>query len=193
MKEIEVKILGVHPPAVRKKLKMIGAPMFFKGSVRAVYFDTPSCELAKAGKELRVRTAGDRVELCVKSNKRLSRFKIADEIEVLTSSFDVTISLLNLLGFVKQKETVRVRECYSLGSVKFDLDLYKHIPPYIEVEGKTEKDVVDGVCMLGYTMAQTTNMTSHEVEDYYKNKDNTSSAVFAIHPKPSKKHKVRHD
>ena len=172
MKEIEVKILDIDVAAVRRKLKNIGARRFFKGDVHAIYFDTPSQELTKAGKELRVRTACKRIELCVKSNRKISRFKEADEFEVLTSHFDDTLSLLATLGFVKQRETTRVRECYTLGVIKFDLDSYTHLPPYIEVEGKTEADVVSGVHKIGYTMEQTTSMTVAEVERHYAQKKN---------------------
>ena len=168
MKEIEVKILDVNPAQIRTRLKKIGAKKYFDGDVHAVYFDTADDQLKKKGVVLRVRTAGDRVELCAKGNRKKSRFKNIDEFEVVTGDYEQTVALLQMLGYVRRRESIRRRECYKLGAIKYDLDFYPGIPPFIEVESGTEDDVVRGVEKLGYMMDNTTNMTAQEVEAYYK-------------------------
>ena len=171
MNEIEVKILDINPEDVRKKLKALGATKFFDGEVHAIYFDTPDRQLKKAEKILRVRGAGDRVELCVKNKREKSTlFKKAEEIEVLTNDFKETVALVQMLGYQQWNESKRRRECYKLGDVKFDMDHYQTMPSCIEIEAPTEELVEEYVKKLGFTMKQTTNMTAHEVEDYYKRK-----------------------
>ncbi len=170
MKEIEVKILEVNPAEIRKKLKALGAQKFFDGEVHAIYLDTPDKSIKKSDMVLRVRTAGDRVELCVKGKREKSVFKKSEEIEVTTSSFKDTLAILEMLGFHPWHESRRRRECYRLNNIKFDMDHYKTMPSFLEVEAPTEKEVETYVKKLGFTMKQTTNMTAHGVEEYYKTK-----------------------
>ncbi len=168
MKEIEVKILEVNPAEIRKKLKALGAEKFFEGEVHSISYDYPDHRLEKAGLMLRVRKAGDRAELCFKGKNESARFKAKEEIEVLTSSFEDTCTILERVGFKRLYEQTKKRECYRLGSVKYDLDMLPGIPPYLEVEAATEAAVEQAVKDLGFTMQQTTNKPGRRVEADYR-------------------------
>ncbi len=169
-KEIEVKILEVNPQEIRKKLKALGAKQFFKGEVHAISYDYPDKRLEKSGKMLRVRKAGGRIELCFKGPNESEKFKIREEIEVLTSSFEDTIKIIESIGFKKFYERKKKRECYRLGSIKFDMDTYPGVPTYLEIEAPTTEEVAGYVKKLGYSMSQTTNMTGLQVIHSYGEK-----------------------
>lgn len=168
MKEIEVKILGVDPAEIRNRLKALGAGKFFDGDIHSISYDYPERRLEEAGLMLRVRKAGERVELCFKGKNTSKIFKAKEEIEVLTSSFEDTCTILERVGFTRLYERSKRRECYRLGSVKFDMDTLPGIPPYLEVEAATEAAVEHAVTDLGFTMQQTTNKTGRQVEADYR-------------------------
>lgn len=170
MKEIEVKILEVNPAEVRKKLNALGAEKFFEGDVHIVLLDFPDKRLEKAGTMLRLRKAGDRIELCFKGKREPSVVKVREETEVLTTDFGNTLALLKSIGLHSIYEGRKHRECYRLGNVKFDMDTYKDVPTYLEVEAPTEKEVKEYVEKLGFTMAQTSALSAFELEKYYKTK-----------------------
>ena len=170
MKEIEIKILDINPQDIRKKLKALGAQKFFDGEVDVLLFDYPDKRIQKSGATFRLRKAGDRVELCFKDKKERSTFKIAEETEVLTTSFENTRKIIEKLGFIKTSAGKKQRECSRINNIKFDMDTYPNIPTYLEVEAPTAKEVETYVKKLGFTMKQTTNMTAHEVEEYYEKK-----------------------
>lgn len=173
MKEIEVKILDVNVPSLRKKLHALGAKKFFDGEIESVSLDYADERLEKEGKMLRVRKAGDRCEITFKGKNVSSQFKKMDEIEVVTNDFDMTLEIFKRIGMKEIYRGTKKRECYRRGNIKFDIDAVRGIPPYVEVEASTEKDVVAGVRLLGFTMKQTTNMNGFQVLDYYIKKKKT--------------------
>ena len=46
----------------------------------------------------------------------------------------------------------------------FDIDMWKKIPPYMEIEGKSEKAVIDAIDMLGIPHEK---FTAKDVESIY--------------------------
>lgn len=169
-REIEVKILEINLKELRKKLEALGAKKFFEGEVDALLFDTLDGRMKKSHQTLRLRKAGDRVELCFKSKNESKEFKIMDEFEVLTSDFDTTKKILESVGFICTHQSKKHRECYRCGKIKFDIDTYPNIPTYLEIEAPTEAEVKEYVEKLGYTMQQATNLSALGVEEYYQKK-----------------------
>ena len=171
MKEIEVKILDINPEEIRKKILDLGAEEVFNGQVDLVRFDYPDGRLEKNDTFFRVRRLGNRYELCFKNKQEeSSQYKVREEIEVITDNFEDTITIIERIGLKKVHESSKHRESYKLGDVKFEIDTWKDIPTFLEIEAPTEEKVKEYVEKLGYTMDQTTNMTVFQLEDYYKNK-----------------------
>jgi adenylate cyclase class 2 len=169
MKEIEVKILEIDVTAVRKKLKALGAKKTFDGNMRTTIFDTPNEQLKKKGLFLRLRQEGNNVHFCFKGKKESSKkFKVREEIELNVSSMkDMTI-ILSQLGFVKKYEYSKHREQYKLGKTSFDIDTYKKIPTFLEIEAPTEEEVERAVKLIGYSMKDTTNASASELFEKYE-------------------------
>lgn len=166
MKEIEIKILEIDESEIRKKLASFGAEKIFEGEIEARYLSSENTR--KNGETLRVRKVGEKVELCFKGKRENSIFKIKEEIEVITDHFDNTLKIFERLGFKKSSESKKKRESYKLGRTKFEIDTYQGIPTFLEIEAPTEKEVMEAVKKLGYTMKQTTNRSLKQIYDYYK-------------------------
>jgi adenylate cyclase class 2 len=170
MREVEVKILEIDLEEIRKKLLALGAEKIFDGELHVVAFDYPDERLHTAGQILRVRKVGDKVELCFKDKKEASKFKVREETEVTTSGFKDTVAILEKAGLKIFYQGEKRRESYKIGPVRFEIDYYAGIPPFLEIEAPTEEQVVEWVEKLGYQMEQTTSMNGRDVKEYYENK-----------------------
>lgn len=170
MKEIEVKILDISVEKVRAQLQNLGAKKIFQGEVKTVLLDFPDQRLKNEGCIIRLRKLGEKVEFCWKGKKEKKQFKIREEIETHVESFETTLQILYSLGLQKVYEGEKQRESYHLGIAKVEIDTWKGIPPFLEVEAPTEAEVQACVEKLGFTMKQTTTMSAAEVEEWYKKK-----------------------
>ncbi len=170
MKEIEVKILDIFVEDIRQKLLQLGAKKIFQGEVKMVLLDFPDQRLKNEGCILRLRKLGEKVEFCWKGKKEKKQFKIREEIETHVESFETTLQILHALGLQKIYEGEKQRESYHLGTAKVEIDTWKSIPTFLEVEAPTEAEVQTCVEKLGFTMEQTTTMSAAEVEELYKKK-----------------------
>ncbi len=163
MKEIEVKILEINLPEIRRKLIRLGARNTFDGELHVAVFDYPQGKFEKTKEYLRLRTVGNKTELCYKGKNTSKKFKIREEIEVHVDSFEKTATILQRIGLKKVYDYHKHRESYRLGSVKVDIDTHPGVPTYLEIEAPTEKQVEAAVKKLGYAMAQTTNISIGEI------------------------------
>ena len=163
MKEIEIKILNINVEEIKKKISNLGAEKVFDGEVHTISIDFPEEKLHGNGEFLRVRKVGNKVEFCFKGKKENSQFKTREEIEVTTSNFEDTIEILEKLGLKKFHDIKKHRESYKLGNIHFEIDTYPDFPTFLEIEAPTKEEVKEYVEKLGYTMEQTTNLSSYQL------------------------------
>lgn len=169
MREIEVKILEINAPEIEQKLLKLGAKKTFSGKIESTLLDHPELRLHENDKVLRVRTVGDKVELCFKGKKEGEQFKIREEIEVETNDVIDTLQIFKSLGFVATVTNNKKRVSYKLENAKIEFDTITGIPTFLEIEGITEQDVVECVRKLGYSMDDTTTISANELMERYKN------------------------
>ncbi len=172
MNEIEVKILKIDVQDVKSKLKKLGAKKIFDGQIEPVTFDFPDARLKKAKQLLRIRKVGNETELCFKGKKQQSALKIQEEIQVNTSNFEETMTILTKIGFIAHRHSPKHRESYSLGNVRFEIDTDPPIPTYLEIEASSEEEVINAVKQLGFKMNQTSNLTGAELHEMHKSRPN---------------------
>ena len=99
-----------------------------------------------------------------------SKIKTQEEIEVNTNNFADTLEILERGGLVKSHEGKKNRESYTIGKVRFEIDNWKNIPHFLEIEAPTTEEVKKYVEKLGFTMDQTTNWSYVDIEKHYKTK-----------------------
>ena len=93
--------------------------------------------------------------------------RISEEIETDVADYKVVEAILNKLGLSAYCSRKKIRTSFKKGNVKFEIDEYTSIPPYLEIEGKNKKDILHAVNLLRYTMDDTTVMTATEVLRHY--------------------------
>lgn len=148
--EIEVKFLNVDFDDIRARLKKLGAvceqPMRL---MHRVVIDYPDRTLqATKDSWLRVRDEGDKITLTFKKTTE-HEFGGAQEIEVEVSDYQKTIDIFLAMGLIVHTDQETKRETWKLGDVEVVLDEWPWIPPFIEIEGKSEVSVQKTAEQLG--------------------------------------------
>ena len=136
MKELELKFLEIDKGVIVSQLQEREAVLKVDAVLRTVYFDTPDQEIMKSGDLFRLRTFGDKVELCRKQNMRLEDgCKVYDEMEVFVSDFDETVRIIESLGYVSAIYFEKKRTEYILeDGTKFEIDEFPGVPVMLEIE-----------------------------------------------------------
>lgn len=165
MKELELKFLEVDKVAIVKKLEAAGARLLVDGLLRTVYFDTLDGRVKKASELLRLRTFGDKLELCFKKNMRIEDgCKVYDETETHVSDFDATIKILECLGYFPAISFEKKRTEYVLddGS-KFEIDTFPGVPTFVEVEAVSSRRIEEVAATFDLNKYERSHLTGEEV------------------------------
>ena len=115
-----------------------------------------------ASKWIRLIQTGDKTTLTVKhilENPQISDgilqygLSSVEETELAVESIEKGKEFLQSLGFYYRnyQEKKRVSYVYKPMSLEIEIDSWPLIPPYLEIEGKSEKEIYDFVKMLGYS------------------------------------------
>lgn len=167
MQEIELKILEIDKERTIRRLLKIGAKCVGEFHIHDKQFDFLNGQIAAADELLRLRSIGDRTILTYKDQKQNEDgFRIAEETEIVVEDFAKIEYILHKLGLTSHSEREKIRTSFVKEKVKFEIDEYPMIPPYLELEG-TKEDIVQALNMLGYSMDDTTDMTAAQVLRQY--------------------------
>ena len=159
--EYEVRILEIDKDIFIKKLEKLKAEKvgyFFQR--RYVYDFNPVVK----GKWIRLRTNGRESTLTIK-NIVSPLIDGTKEIEIEVSDFDKCNFILNELGYHDKGYQENKRTRYYLDGVGIDIDTWPMLPTYVEIEGKSEKEVMTVVKKLGYNENEVTTL---DVDSIYK-------------------------
>lgn len=159
--EYEIRTLEIPVIDVISQLEAMGAQK--KGifhQKRYVYDFIP----VQKGRWIRLRSNGFCTTLTIKEIKSL-RIDGTSELEVEVSDFDETNLILQKLGYVPRTFQENFRIEYSLKGVNFDIDMWPKIPPYMEIEGNSEQDVLSAIDMLSIPRE---NCTTKDVDSIYR-------------------------
>ena len=137
-KEYECTVLEVNVDEFISKVEALGAKKVGDfHQKRFVYDFNP----VKPGKWIRLRTNGTTTTLTIKEVVDVKKIGGTNELEVEVSDFENTNSILNELGYVARNFQENKRIQYILDDVEIDIDFWPMIPPYVEIEGKSDEDV----------------------------------------------------
>ena len=134
----ECTVLEVNVDEFISKVEALGAKKVGDfHQKRFVYDFNP----VKPGKWIRLRTNGTTTTLTIKEVVDVKEIGGTNELEVEVSDFENTNSILNELGYVARNFQENKRIQYILDDVEIDIDFWPMIPPYVEIEGKSDEDV----------------------------------------------------
>ncbi len=157
MRELEVKILNMDLKELELKIQALGATLISQEVQVNTLIDSKDNFIEdELDSYMRIRetrfTLKDKVKLTLTMKKNINREGIRENIEINTdiSDKESMLKILEALGYKVISEGYKERTSYSLGNVRFDLDIwdketYPH--PYMEIEVKDE-DELEGVIKL---------------------------------------------
>jgi adenylate cyclase, class 2 len=160
--EYEATFLNINKEKIRKKLKNIGAklikPEFLQ---KRVVFDIPNLQVEKVKKPnsptirdlspfsnkkiygwLRVRDEGDKITMSFKSVNG-DKIQNQKEINLTINNFKKGVELLKIIGCRKKSYQETKREIWKFDNVEICIDEWPFLEPFVEIEGKSEKKVIE--------------------------------------------------
>lgn len=160
--EIEERVLEINVQKIIKKLEQLHAIKVGEWNQRRYVYDfSPKRE----NEWIRLRDTGNQITLTYKNVERDS-IDGTKELEIEVSDFEETNQLLNILGYKSKayQENKRIR--YILNDVEIDIDTWPMIPTYMEIEGKTIKEVKEIEKLLDVDESKITSLNCQDI--YYK-------------------------
>lgn len=159
--EFEVKILNVDVTKIKEKLDVLKAKKEWEAlQKRKIYDFSP----VKEHSWIRLRTNNEVTTITIKDIDPKKKFG-TKELELVVEDFDKAALLLEGLGFKMRLYQENKRIQYSYKEMEIDIDFWPLIPPYVEIEGNSEKEVYEMVQQLGYSLE---DCCYASVEDIYK-------------------------
>lgn len=159
--EYEVRMLNVDLQSMIEEVQKIGAIKIESYLQRRYVYDFVPVQ---KGRWIRLRTNGIESTLAIKEIKSL-KIDGTRELEIKVSSFEGTNKILEKLGYFPRNYQENYRIEYNLNDVVFDFDKWPSIPPYLEIEGKTEQSVLSAMEKLKIQENQVTTMN---IENIYR-------------------------
>lgn len=147
--EYEATFTEIDKDKVREKLRSVGAILvkkeFFQ---KRVTMSLPSGHEINGG-WLRVRDEGDKITLTLKV---IDGDKIENQKEICleVDSLEKAEELLSSLGCKKKSYQENKREIWKLDETEIVLDEWPFLEPYVEIEGKSEKEVKEVSEKIGF-------------------------------------------
>ena len=152
--EYEVRKLNISFEETIRKIEEMGAEKVGEyHKKRYVYDFIP----AQKGRWIRLRSNGKTSTLTIKEIKSL-HIDGTKELEIEVSDFNDTNEILMKLGYLPRTFQENFRIEYTINGVNFDLDKWPMIPPYLEIEGNSEIDVIKMIDALGFKESDFTTM-----------------------------------
>ncbi|MEM6263503.1 MAG: class IV adenylate cyclase [Bacteroidota bacterium] len=175
MTEIEIKILEVNKAAIHNAILKYGGT--YQGETQLVdrFYDFPARSLSGEKKLIRLRQMdGQKGQLTFKQPAKASSAfaKLMQEQESEVSNpQEIHLILLGIgLILVKENRKTRTEFSYQGASIVID-DLQgtnQHVPPYLEIEAKTEEEIRQITQLLGYTSEDCLNWNTRQVLEHYQ-------------------------
>ena len=137
--EYEVRVLEINKDEIIKKLERLGAEKKGEFEQKRYVYDLRPIE---NGKWIRLRTNGKVTTLAYKDIIS-NTIDGTREIEFVVDNFDEANEFLERIGFKSRNYQENKRIQYVLNGVEIDIDLWPKIPAYMEIEGKSEEQVLE--------------------------------------------------
>ncbi len=147
--EYEATFENIDKEEIRGKLRETGAvlirPEFMQ---KRTVFNLPKGNEI-AGAWLRVRDEGNRVTMTLKivDGEKIENQK---EVIVAVDNFDKASELLISIGCFEKGYQESKRELWKMGETEITIDEWPFLDPFVEVEGKSEKEVISVSEKLGF-------------------------------------------
>lgn len=129
--------------------------------------------LISQGAYLRLRKEGKRSELILKWKDKDNKKKVKRENELSITiegkEWEEVRNIIEQTGLkrilIQQKKRTSYR--YHPLAVRFDIDIWPKLPPYLEVEGSDAEAISKGLELIGFSMDETSSISGKELFEKY--------------------------
>lgn len=118
-------------------------------------------------KWIRLRKSNDKIELTVKHifEKKNMDVQAVGELEINTSSFEETNSILESIGIVKRSYQEKIRYSYKFNGANIEIDVWPMLKPYIEIECDDISIIENIIEKLEYTNKKVLSVNTQQLYD----------------------------
>ncbi len=159
--EYEVRILEIDKEDIIKRLEELGATKKGKFEQKRYVYDLRPVE---KGKWIRLRTNGIVTTLTYKDIVT-NTIDGTKEVEFEVENFNKANEFLEKIGFKNRSYQENTRIQYILNDIEIDIDSWPMIPTYMEIEGKSEEEVIQMQELLNIDKNK---LTTLNCDDIYK-------------------------
>ena len=159
--EYEIRVLEISKEEIIKIIEEIGGIKQGEYNQKRYVYDLNPVQ---KGKWIRLRTNGKVTTLTYKDiiSNTIDGTK---EVEIVVDDFEKTNEFLEKIGFSSRSYQENNRTQYMLNDVEIDIDSWPMIPTYLEIEGKSEDDVLK---ILNLLKIDKSKVTTLNCDDIYK-------------------------
>jgi adenylate cyclase class 2 len=157
--EIETKVLDIDAKAVIKKLTALGAKKQGKQRLVVDWYRPAGIGEGEDPWFLRIRNhLSGAYEVTWKAkSQHIGVARKHKEINFLVADNDSLADLFEELGLENYAHQEKDRITYTYKKWQFDIDTYPKMPPFIEIEGTSEKHIKEAMELLGISDNHTWN------------------------------------
>ena len=159
--EYELRVLEIDKEKIIKKLESLGATKIGDFDQKRYIYDLKPAE---NGKWIRLRTNGTTTTLTYKDIES-NTIDGTKEVEFEVENIQKANEFLEKIGFKSRNYQENKRTQYMLNGTEIDIDTWPMIPTYLEVEGKSKKEVLN---MLKTLEVDESKITALNCDDIYR-------------------------
>lgn len=157
--EYEIRVLEINKEEIIKKLEKLGAIKIGEFNQKRYVYDLKPVE---ENKWIRLRTNGEKTTLTYKDIES-NTIDGTKEVEIRVDDFENTNEFLERIGFYNKGYQENHRIQYILQGVEIDIDSWPMIPTYLEIEGKSEEEVIQIKELLEVDESKVTTLNCNEI------------------------------
>lgn len=171
MNEIEVKVFNVDIDSIKAKVLSLGGFLVKKENQENYFYDFPPHMMDEKG-YIRIRKIkslldnSQKTMLCIKKIISMEAVRKTVENEFEISDFNAADGFLKTMGIKFIAQENKYRESYKILDTLVEIDIWDKsvFPyPYIEIEGKSEKNILDTLSLLEIPFDKSTSKSLEEI------------------------------
>lgn len=146
--EYEATFINIDKNEIRKRLRKASAKLLKPEFLQKRVNFNPLKILTEYS-WIRVRDEGDKITMSYKAVKG-DRIEDQKEINLVIDNFEKGVEILETIGCCKKAYQETKREVWELDGVEICIDEWPFLEPFVEIEGKSEKEVKSVSKKLGF-------------------------------------------
>ncbi|MFH1751867.1 MAG: CYTH domain-containing protein, partial [archaeon] len=165
------KVLEINKQEMVKKLLALDAVKVFEGDIQATCYDFKDNSILHDNSLLRLRKKGDKNFLTFKKVVSSVKAKVVEEIETEVKDFNEMQEILLNMNLKSFKDFTKKRTSFKIDETLFEIDEYKELPVFMEIEAPDIKTIDYYVEKLGVDKTKVKTWILKKLFEHYNVKN----------------------